>query len=252
MKPLKFTGLISFSVLLAVTAPATPIDLNLNVTQSLASQGWSAGAYFSPSVNYNNTGDTLNWNSMGAGTGPFTGIGYYERGLPTYDANLPWQLTWQVRINNDEPEVPGFYWAGAYTFIGLGGKGVGIGFDRDDLSVFNADGLGWTNLDIAYSHDWRSFVLSGNPLSGAFTLHIDSMLVYQGIMDASGDALYLGDATNGSNVDANTRNWHLTQIPSVPESGSVMTFVALGFGTLIAMRRRFSPKMNRKGSGCGK
>jgi hypothetical protein len=211
------------------------MDLNIDVNQSLNSQGWTPGPYFSGG--YSNVGGTLNWNTIGMGIGPFLGISYFERGLPVHDANLPWQLTWEVRINDDESTVPP-YWAGAYTFISLGGKGVGIGFDRDNLSVFNADGNPWSNSLISYSADWRTFLVDADPVSGAFTLKIDTVTVYQGIMDAYlPTGLYLGDGTNGSNVDANTRKWHLTQLAAVPASDSALLLLVMGIGALAGIRR---------------
>jgi hypothetical protein len=143
-----------------------------------------------------------------------------------------------VRVNNDEPTVPSYYWAGAYTFISLGGRGIGIGFDRDDLSVFNADGNQWSSSSIPSSNDWRTFLINADPVSGAFTLKIDAVTTYQGTMNTYGAAgLYLGDGTNGSNVDANTRKWHLTQLAVVPASDSALFLLVMGIGALVGIRR---------------
>lgn len=254
-------GMALFSTCLFVATPAsaTPIDYALGLNTLPSAQGWAhTGSNIAEGVFSAN--GTLAWNTMPYDVNiNFQNYSYYNRtpAAGTYDAS-PWTLTWDVKVEKSEPATPSYYWAGAYTFVGLDGYNLGIGLGTNNISIFK-DYYAWSYsynfaLPTAIT-DWTRLTLATDA-THHFEIYLDGVLldlqqstllttpsahavhkfngassfvptwdtllggIGPGQQTSTGDLFSIGDGSIGSNAKAETGCWYLTQSTSA-DVGSV-------------------------------
>ena len=202
---------IPIACLAAPPAMAGLMDLSLSFDSRPSAQGWVYNNPYSGTAEsrWVATGTSLVENGVGIGLGPFQGFSWYNYtpGVAEYSAVLPWTLTVTVKITDDEYFGP-FYRHGYANYVFLGGYGFGFGVDRENVNMWDGD-----NFAVDVGSDFRTFTLSGDPISHNYSLRMDGTLIDAGVMAAGGDSIYMGDVTNNHNVDAEITSWQLSQVP---------------------------------------
>lgn len=253
-------GIALFSTCLFITTPASsaPIDYALGLNTLPSAQGWTNNGSNNIGEGIFSANGTLAWNSMPYDVNVnFQNYSYYTRTptAGTYDAS-PWTLTWDVKVEESEPATPSYYWAGAYTFVGLDGYNLGIGLGTNNISIFK-DYYAWSYsynfaLPTAIT-DWTRLTLATDA-NHHFAIYLDGVLLdlqqstllttpsayashkFNGAPSfvptwdtllggtgpgqySTGSLLAIGDGSIGSNAKTETGCWYLTQSTSANVSG---------------------------------
>lgn len=253
-------GLLSVTTALLLTTPAsaTPIDYALGLNALPSAQGWSNNGT-NIGENVFTANGTLAWDTMPYDVNVnFQNYSYYTRTpvAGTYDSS-PWTLFWDVKVPESEPATPSFYWAGAYTFVGLDGYNLGIGLGANNISIFK-DYYAWSySFNFALPTpitDWTRIKLETDA-SHHFTISLDGVLLdlqqssllttpaasavhkflgapsfvptWDNLLGGGGpldtaSSFAIGDGSIGSNARTETGCWYLTQSqPSAANVGNV-------------------------------
>lgn len=245
--------LLSAGLLVTLPASAAQIDYALGLNSLPSAQGWSSNGSNNIGENVFSANGTLAWNTMPYDVNVnFNNYSYYTKtpAAGTYDAS-PWTLTWDVKVQESEPATPSYYWAGAYTFVGLDGYNLGIGLGTNNISIFK-DYYAWSyHYNFALPNaitDWTRITLSTDA-NHYFTISLDGILLdlqqsnllttpsalaihkFNGAPSfipawdmqlggtgpgqySTGSLFMIGDGSIGSNARTETGCWHLTQSAS--------------------------------------
>ncbi len=261
----KFSAaMLAAALLFALPAAAGQINYTLGLNSLPSAQesvqgvpDWTlTGSNIGEGV-FSATGGTLAWNTM-----PYDvnvsdqNFSYYWKtpAAGSYDAS-PWTLTWDVKVAQSEPTTPSYYWAGAYTFVGLDGYNLGIGLGTNNISIFK-DYYAWSysyNFALPYAitdwariqlvtdanHNFQIFLdgvllnlsqatLLASPAAYAGHKHNGAVSIiptWDNLLGGTGPGQYstgslfaIGDASIGSNADTATGCWYLTQVPGANAS----------------------------------
>ncbi|MBE2258399.1 MAG: PEP-CTERM sorting domain-containing protein [Rhodobacteraceae bacterium] len=253
------TLLFATGLLLAAPAAATPIDYALGLNTLPSAQGWTNVGSNNIAEGIFSANGSLAWNTMPYEVNVnFQNYSYYIRtpAAGTYDSS-PWTLFWDVKVQESEPATPSYYWAGAYTAVGLDGYNLGIGLGTNNISIFK-DYYAWSySYNFALPHaitDWTRIELATDA-SHHFTIALDGVLldlqqstllatpsanaihkfagapsfvpawdtllggIGSGQQYSTGDLFAIGDGSIGSNARTETGCWYLTQSASANAGG---------------------------------